>query len=117
MRNFRELLIWQKGMALVKVVYRLVDEFPPTERYGISSQVSRAVVSIPSNIAEGTSRSSQKEFTRYLEIAIGSAYELETQLSIVQDLGWISESTIQNAIEKVIEIEKMINAFIKNMKS
>lgn len=83
MRNFKNLTVWQKGMNLVKEVYFLGKYLPNNEKFGLYSQMTRAAVSIPSNIAEGCGRQSDKEFKRFLEIALGSAYELETQLLLV----------------------------------
>ncbi len=80
MRDFRTLNIWQGGIAIVKQVYRLAESLPVEEKYGLRSQICRSAVSIPSNIAEGCSRSSQIDFKRFLEIALGSSFELETQL-------------------------------------
>ena len=84
MRNFRTLNIWQEGIAIVKQVYRLAELLPVEEKYGLRSQICRSVVSIPSNIAEGCSRNSQIDFKRFLEIALGSSFELETQLIIIR---------------------------------
>jgi len=85
-RSFRELEIWKKGIEIVKEVYQASKLLPKDEQYGIRSQITRAAISIPSNIAEGSSRNSEIEFKRFLEIAIGSAFELETQLVIIEDL-------------------------------
>jgi four helix bundle protein len=85
-RNFRELEIWKKGIEIVKEVYQASKLLPKDEQYGIRSQITRAAISIPSNIAEGSSRNSEIEFKRFPEIAIGSAFELETQLVIIEDL-------------------------------
>ena len=86
MRNFRNLNIWQQGIELVTYVYEVAAQLPKEEKYGIASQICRASVSIPSNIAEGCSRNSDIEYKRFLEIALGSAFELETQLVIIQKL-------------------------------
>ncbi|UII75096.1 four helix bundle protein [Flagellimonas sp. HMM57] len=92
MRNFRDLDIWKNGVELVKDVYQLIEGFPNTEKYGLSSQISRCAVSVPSNIAEGCSRESQKDFSRFLQITLGSSYELETQLLISKELELINGS-------------------------
>ncbi|KAA3614618.1 MAG: four helix bundle protein [Calditrichaeota bacterium] len=86
MTNFRNLKIWQRGMKLVTTVYNLASHLPKDERYALRSQITRSAVSIPSNIAEGCSRNSRKDFVRFLEIALGSAFELETQLLIIAKL-------------------------------
>ena len=82
MKNFKELRIWQKGMDIAVNSIQLIKKFPQQEKFGLSSQVTRAAVSIPSNIAEGSSRSSEKEYSRFIEISLGSSFELETQLLI-----------------------------------
>jgi four helix bundle protein len=112
MRDFRQLHIWSLGKEIVKSVYLLIEALPLNEKYGISSQISRAAISIPSNIAEGCSRKSEKDTARFFEIALGSAYELETQLIIVKELGLNKEFVIDELIKMVIEEEKMIGAFI-----
>ena len=86
MRNFKELLIWQKGLEIAVKTFRLTEAFPKEDKFGICSQMTRAAISIPSNIAEGSSRTSQKDYSRFIEIALGSAFELETQLSIAEKL-------------------------------
>ena len=92
---YKNLLVWQKGMELVKVVYALMKRFPRNENFRLCDQLSRAVVSIPSNIAEGNGRGSKKEFAHFLAIARGSLYETMTQLEIAVDLGYINESDVQ----------------------
>ncbi|PLX22308.1 MAG: diversity-generating retroelement protein bAvd family protein [Marinilabiliales bacterium] len=86
MKDFKKLNVWQKGIDLVTSIYKISKNFPSEEKYGLSSQITRAAVSIPSNIAEGSSRFSEKDYFRFLEIALGSAFELETQLMIVEKL-------------------------------
>ena len=86
MRNFREFEIWKEGMGIVKAVYGLAESLPEKEQYGLKNQICRSAVSIPSNIAAGCARGGEKDFKRFLEIAMGSAFELETQLLIVQQL-------------------------------
>jgi four helix bundle protein len=84
MRNFRELKIWQKGFEIAVKSYQLVASFPKEEKFGLSSQITRAAVSIPSNVAEGCSRSSERDYNRFLQIALGSGFELETQILIAE---------------------------------
>jgi four helix bundle protein len=115
MRNFRKLNIWQQGIQIVKEVYLLSDLLPKEEKFGLRSQICRAAVSIPSNIAEGCSRESEIDFKRFLEIAIGSAYELETQLTIIQDLKLTSEDEIKILIDLLDVEQKMINTLIKKI--
>jgi len=80
MRNFRKLKIWKQGIDIVKEIYKISQKLPSEEKFGLKSQITRAAVSIPSNIAEGSSRSSNKDFNRFLEIALGSLFELQTQI-------------------------------------
>ncbi len=94
MRNFKELNIWTDGIKLVKEVYKISKNLPEKEKFGLKSQISRAVVSIPSNIAKGSGRNSDVEFKRYLEIAMGSSFELETQLVIIEELGFVNEEAL-----------------------
>ena len=114
--NFRELNIWKKSMALVIETYILTRKLPDIEKFALVNQVNRSVVSIPSNIAEGTSRSSSKELSRFLDIALGSSYELETQLLLISKL--YKELEVQSAIliNKISEIQKMIGGFKKKIK-
>ena len=111
MRNFRELEIWQRSFELVDEVYTQSENFPKDERFGLTSQMRRASVSIPSNIAEGCSRRTKKDFARFLEIAIGSAFELETQLLIAVKRTMIDKVKGQAMIDELNQIQKMINAF------
>ena len=116
MRNFRKFEIWKLGIEIVKEVYSISLLLPKEEKFGLKSQITRAAVSIPSNIAEGCSRSSDIEFKRFLEIAIGSLFELETQFVIIQELHFIDTYKI-NAIIKLLNKEgKMINALINKIK-
>lgn len=116
MRNFRELIIWQEGMKLAQFIYKIANHLPTEEKYGLKSQICRAAVSIPSNIAEGCSRSSEKEFKHFLEIALGSSFELETQIILLFELSMITSSDYEN-IFKIINNEQMkINAFISKIK-
>ena len=111
MHNYKELIAWQKARILVKDVYLLIANFPDEEKFGITSQIKRAVISIPSNIAEGAGRSSNKEFLRFLDIANGSAFELETQIQLAFDLNFINKEVLENISDKIIEVEKLIYGF------
>jgi len=112
MRNFRELKIWNKGIELALQAYQLTGQLPKEELYGLKSQINRSGVSIPSNIAEGCSRSSKKDYIRFLEISLGSAFELETDIIISEKLGFI-DSTDATSFLKDLQIEqKMLNSLI-----
>ncbi|NOU61706.1 four helix bundle protein [Marinifilum caeruleilacunae] len=114
MKNFKKLTVWQKSMILVKNVYSLVNVLPKEEKYGLKSQITRSAISIPSNIAEGSSRSTDKDFKRFLEIALGSSFELETQLLLVKDLK-LSDKEVDGIIELVLEVQKMLQSLIKKL--
>lgn len=105
------LKIWQKSIELTKAVYLLVSELPSDGKFGLTSQIKRSAISIPSNIAEGAGRNSQKEFKHFLSIANGSTYELQTQLILVIELSLISKDKVQPIVELCIEIQKMNYAF------
>jgi four helix bundle protein len=115
MKNFKELKIWQKGMDIAVQSYQLTNTFPSAEKYSISAQINRAGVSIPSNIAEGSSRSSEKDYGRFIEIALGSSFELETQLLIAQRLQFADSTQLSNLLNEVSEEEKMLNGFLKSL--
>lgn len=115
MNNFRKLKIWERSIELSTDIYRITNQFPKSELYGITSQIRRAVVSISSNIAEGAGRQSQKEFVQFLNIAKGSCYELETQLLISKNLKFIKKEDFRNLEEKLVQIEKMIYALVKKL--
>jgi four helix bundle protein len=114
-QQYRELIVWQKAMQLVKKVYGLTSKLPREEIYALSSQIRRAVVSIPSNIAEGQARNSTKEFVKFLSIARGSKAELQTQLLICVDIGYLSEADIKAAMELSEEAGKMLTSLIKKL--
>ena len=111
MKNFKELRIWQKGMDIAVNCFKLTEEFPKEEKFGLSIQITRAGVSIPSNIAEGSSRSSEKDYARFIEISMGSSYELETQLLIAQRLSYGNQSLLSQTIIDVNDEQKMLMGF------
>lgn len=115
MHNFRKLNIWIEARVLVKEIYQLTAQFPSGERFGLISQINRCVISVPSNIAEGSARSTNKDFANFLRISLGSLYELETQLILASDLNIISDKSIETTIEKIIILQKMISNFIKTL--
>ena len=112
MRNFKELKIWQKGFDIAITSYKLVDTFPKSEKYSLSQQITRAAVSIPSNIAEGSSRSSEKDYSRFVEISLGSSFELETQLLIARALNFGDQELLSQCLQMLDEEEKMIMSFM-----
>jgi four helix bundle protein len=109
--NYKELKIWLKSRILVKQVYQITSAFPKTELYGITSQARRSAVSIPSNIAEGAGRGTDKDFSHFLDIAKGSVFELETLLILASDLNFASEGELQKIMEMTSEIKKMLSSF------
>lgn len=115
MKTFRDLLIWQKSMTFVASVYGFTKAFPSSEKYGLVSQIRRSAVSVPSSIAEVYGRNSSGEFNRFLNIAIGSLFEVQTQLEIAHMLNFLSEEDFENAYEKSREIERMISSFIRSL--
>lgn len=111
MHNFRKLDIWLKSMDLVVEIYNLTSVFPNHEKFGLSSQMQRSAVSIPSNIAEGSAKSSNKDFARFLEMSLGSSYELETELILASRLKYIDSNIFLLTQNKIAEIQKMITGF------
>ena len=116
MRDFRKYRIWQDAISISQSIYSLTELFPKKEVYGLSNQMQRAAVSIASNIAEGASRESPVEFARFLEIAIGSAFEVETQLTIAFNQRYITSEEYQKITTSLQEEEKGINSFIQTLK-
>lgn len=111
MHNFRKLEIWSKSMDLVTEIYQLTNRFPSLERFGLISQMQRSAVSIPTNIAEGSAKTSNKDFARFLEISIGSSFELETELIISFKLKYTESEIFISIQNKIVEIQKMIIGF------
>ncbi|HEY6978655.1 MAG TPA: four helix bundle protein [Chitinophagaceae bacterium] len=116
MRNFKELKIWQKGFEITVDTYKIVGTFPNSEKYSLSQQVTKSAVSIPSNIAEGSSRSSSNDYNRFLEISLGSSFELETQL-LIAAVNFGDVQLINSTLSKIDEEQKMITSFIKKLTS
>ena len=115
MKDFKKLLIWQKSMEIVAAAYTLADSLPSEEKYGLRSQITRCSVSIPANIAEGSSRGSQKEYKHFCEIALGSCFELETHCLITVKLGLAKEGELTTLLAMIDEEQKMLMAFIKTL--
>ena len=111
--SYRDLVVWQRAMELVSAVYKLTRTFPSSERFGLTSQIQRAAVSIPSNIAEGQGRLATKEFRQFLGVARGSLKELETQLLISIDLTYAGAEGVADCLGLTDEIGRMLNALIK----
>lgn len=116
MRNFRNYDIWKNGMDLADRVYSLTDSFPKFETYGLCDQLRRAAVSIPSNVAEGSSRTSEAEFTHFLEYSIGSCFEVETQMEIAKRRGYITDKHFYGLLDQLQLEERQINQFISKVK-
>ncbi|MGI9552334.1 MAG: four helix bundle protein [Aurantibacter sp.] len=113
MRNFRDLEVWQDTRNLVKDIYQLTALLPESEKYGLASQTNRCAISIPANIAEGCGKYSQKDFVRFLQISLGSSYELETHVVLCGDLNFISADLASTIIEKIQNLQKRISSLIK----
>lgn len=116
-KSFKELIVWQKSIELVKEIYKNTNRFPSFEQFGLASQMKRAAISIPSNIAEGKNRNTRKDFTNFLCICIanGSAAELETQIIIAKDL--YPKIDYQGAESLLVEVQKMLSVMIKKLKA
>ncbi len=113
--SYRDLLVWQKSMVLVKDIYLATSSFPKEEAYGLSSQMRRAAVSVPCNIAEGQGRTSRKEFRQFLALSRGSLLELETQLQIAADIGFMSADDTKLFITKSEEVLRMLNGLMASL--
>ncbi len=116
MSTFRNLVIWQKRMSLTTKIYNSTRNFPKEEIFGLTSQLRRATVSIPSNIAEGYGRDSSKEYLRFLNISVGSLFEMQTQLEIAKNITYLNENEFNNLYEDSREIERMLVSFIAKIK-
>jgi four helix bundle protein len=116
MAGYRELKVWQLGVDLSLEIYRLTETFPKSELYGLTSQLRRAAVSIPSNIAEGHARKTRREMQRYANIAKGSLAELETQLIIARELGYASDDALRKLLQLTEQESRMLSGLLKSIK-
>ena len=117
MHNFKKLAIWQLSIELATLVYKSTNSFPKSEVYGLTSQIRRAAVSISSNIAEGSGRNTDKDFARFLDISIGSSFELETQIEIAFLLEYVEKDIYEVLIQDCSQLQKMIYSFRKKLKT
>ncbi|MBO7497005.1 MAG: four helix bundle protein [Salinivirgaceae bacterium] len=116
MNSYKDLKVWNKAMDLTTMVYDALKTFPPKEEYGLSSQMRRSSVSIPSNIAEGYGRNSTLDYCRFLQIALGSAYELETQVELARRLDYVDNDTANKLASQLTEVGRMLNSLINKIK-
>lgn len=116
MPKFHELKVWQKAHALTLAVYKATSPFPPSEQYGLTSQIRRASVSIPANIAEGCGRGTDAELSRFLHIALGSANEVEYHLLLARDLGFLDAALHDRLSADALELQRMLASFINRLK-
>ncbi len=116
-RQYKDLVAWQKAMELVTEVYRLTKDFPEHEKFGLVSQVRRAAVSVPSNIAEGQGRATPGEFKQFLGHARGSLFEVETQLLIAENLALVDQDKTQRCLDLVQDVGKLVNGLIRSLNS
>lgn len=115
MKDFKKLMIWQLGMEIVDKVYDLTSLLPADERFGIRSQMTRSATSIPGNIAEGSAKRSSKDYLRFVEIAFGSAFELETHALIVQRRKWVADELVTTLLELIRKEQRMLAKFIEKL--
>lgn len=117
MRDFRNYKVWHLALDFVEEIYKITESFPSEERYGLSSQMRRAAVSIVSNIAEGASRSSEIDFARFIEISVGSTFELETQIIIAVRLSYVEQNRANVLIDSLKNIQKILNSLVTKIKT
>ncbi len=115
MHNFRELKVWKMSMEISKLIFHLTRTFPAEERYSLTSQLNRSAISIPSNIAEGCGRKSDKELNQFLSISLGSAFELETQVILAFEFGYVDKTKYENAIIQINDVQKMISGLQRSL--
>jgi len=117
MKNFKKLIIWQKGIEIVKKAYDICELLPTEEKYGIKSQLSRAALSISLNVAEGSSRKSKKDYHRFLEIALGSSFEVETILVVIEEVYKVNNELLKELDNLITEEQKMLQSFMLKLNS
>jgi four helix bundle protein len=117
LKNYKELIIWQKSYQLCLEIYRITSTFPKNEKFGLTSQIRRSVVSVPSNIAEGYGRRTTADYIKSLYIAYGSSCELETQIILSADLGYIDSARLKEISDGIHEVERMLKALMKSLKN
>jgi len=114
-KNYRELIVWQDGIKLAKAVYKLTEKFPRQETYALADQIRRAVVSVPSNIAEGQARKAPGDFRRFLHISLGSLAEVDTQLILAQEFGYLSKEDVEIMDSQIQGLRKKLYALINSL--
>ena len=114
-RSYRELQVWQKGIELVKEVYRFTSKFPKSETYGLTSQIQRSAVSVPSNIAEGQARQHTGEFRQFVYVALGSLAELDTQFEIAKQLTYLYKNDSKAIQKRIAELRKMLHGLLNKL--
>ena len=114
--NYKELIAWQKGLAFVVAVYAATRSWPKEEQYGLTNQVRRAAVSVPSNVAEGQGRASDNDFHRFLSMALGSLCEVETQLLIGRELGYLDDDTLDRLTDQSREVGRLLNGLMRSLR-
>ena len=116
MKTYRDLLVWQKSMTFVTNIYQVTKTFPKEEVYGLTSQIRRCAISIPSNISEGYGRNSTNDYIRFLQISMGSIFEIQTQLEIAKNLGYLNQTKFHETYDVSREIERMLSSLIYKLK-
>ena len=116
-RSFKDLKVWQKGVDLVELIYKVTKKFPKEEMYGLSAQLRRAAVSVPSNIAEGFGRYHNKEYKQFLHVALGSCAEIVTQMIIAERLRFVEKSVSEQILSQADEISRMLMSLIKKVRA
>jgi len=116
-KHYKELLVWQRSMALAKLAYQLTDHFPPDEKFGLTSLIRRTAVSIPSSIAKGQARHETRDFLQHLSYADGYLAELETQLLLSVDLGFCKEPDVEALLKEIDELQRILSAIVRKLGS
>ncbi len=117
MRDFRKYKVWKLSISVAKKIYSLTDELPHSEKYGITSQIQRAGISISSNIAEGCSRNSEKDFARFIEIALGSSFEVESLLVIISELKFTTAGDVEELLSELHLLQRKLNSLYSKLRS